>query len=168
MALTVHKNPSSILEVHEQSLSAINGDVRFNGDSGLLRIGAGCSGVSVNITIGDKCSVVIGSGCNLSCLEIFTSKNSSVSIGHGSGFTWNAQILAHEPYNIHIESGCIFASGSIITISDMHSIIDLQTKDLLNRGGNISIGDKVWVGQDSIILKSRNRRRSYYWRKVGC
>jgi len=47
----------------------------------------------------------------------------------------------------------MFASNIIIRPSDGHSIYDINTKELLNKGENIIIGNHVWSGLNSIFLK---------------
>jgi len=59
----------------------------------------------------------------------------------------------HEPYRLVVGKDCMFAAGVFMTVSDMHSIYDVDSKERVNPGGNILIGDHVWLGFRSIVLK---------------
>ena len=48
----------------------------------------------------------------------------------------------------------MFSFGIEIWASDSHSIINAQNKQLLNWGKEIFIGDRVWIGMKSIVLKN--------------
>lgn len=72
------------------------------------------------------------------------------------GFSGIVRLLMHEPSQIAIGHGCLFASETDISVSDMHSIIDLATGQRINQAKNININDRVWIGQRSLILKGVN------------
>ena len=54
----------------------------------------------------------------------------------------------------YIGRDCMFAGNVILLPSDGHSIIDPETRELLNSDGKICIGDHVWIGARSIICKN--------------
>ena len=58
----------------------------------------------------------------------------------------------HEASNITIGDGCLF-SDCLITSSDMHSILDLDTHKRINRAQDILIESNVWIGYEALILK---------------
>lgn len=62
--------------------------------------------------------------------------------------------LHDEPFkNIKIGKDCMFSWDILIRNSDGHAIYDIESKKLLNEGGDIVIGDHVWVGRSTTILK---------------
>ena len=92
-----------------------------------------------NITIGDNnttvdnCTLKIGEKC----------------ISNG------INIVLYEPgSSVIIGKNCLFSFNIDIWASDSHSIFDKDTKKLLNWGKSIVIGDHVWVGMKSCILKN--------------
>lgn len=52
-----------------------------------------------------------------------------------------------------IGNSCLFSANVIVRTSDSHSIIDSTTKQRINYGRNVSIGNMVWVGYGVTILK---------------
>lgn len=73
----------------------------------------------------------------------------------GKGSTSNgAQIVIQgSKHRVTVGSDCMFASGIWLRASDMHSILDLATGEILNPPQDITIGRHVWVGQEVLILK---------------
>ncbi len=92
-----------------------------------------------NISIGDintpvnNCTVKIGKKCSCNGVNIVLYENDS---------------------SVQIGEGCMFSYGIEIWASDSHSIIDQKTKQLLNLGKEIFIGNHVWVGMRTTILKN--------------
>ena len=55
---------------------------------------------------------------------------------------------------IFIGERCLFGDKVLFLTSDGHSIIDMDTKDVLTKsGGCISIGNNVWIGSEVMFLK---------------
>lgn len=54
---------------------------------------------------------------------------------------------------LHIGNDCLLSSGIHIRTGDSHAIIDHTTKELLNKNGDVIIGDHCWFGVDSFISK---------------
>ena len=59
----------------------------------------------------------------------------------------------HEPRRITLGRGCMLAARVWMTVSDMHSVIDLETGERLNPAQDIVVGDRVWLGYDTKVLK---------------
>lgn len=117
----------------------------------VLEIADGCSSHRLRVDIGGS-RVTIGRDCVLKCLEIYA-RGSEICIGDGTGFTWNAQVLSHEPSRITIGRGCLIASDVMVVTSDMHSIVDVRTGKRVNQPGAVEIGDHVWLAQAAYVLK---------------
>jgi len=54
--------------------------------------------------------------------------------------------------SILIGENCLFANV-IAETTDHHTVFDLGTKQPLNSGANIIIGDRVWCARDVILMK---------------
>ncbi len=63
----------------------------------------------------------------------------------------------HEPGRVDMGSGVLFAGQIDVSISDMHSIIDVETSERINPAKDIEIGNRVWIGQRSMVLKGGAR-----------
>ncbi len=106
--------------------------ILIKGDNNTLHVkeGAKINGSFLEI-VGDDCSVVIGKnsiigdGCYLSAKE----KNITLTIGDDCMLSRNAKLMT----------------------SDGHPI--LKDGKIINSAKNITLGDKVWIADDVVILK---------------
>ena len=55
---------------------------------------------------------------------------------------------------VYVGDECMLSFGIEIWASDSHSIIDSKNKQLVNWGKEIVIGNHVWIGMRSILLKN--------------
>ena len=55
--------------------------------------------------------------------------------------------------SIAIGSDCLLARGTDIRSSDIHSIFDRNTGEHLNPSRSVEVGNRVWIGRDSSVLK---------------
>ena len=104
------------------------------GESNYIRIGSSkysISNLKINVCF-FCCKLIIGS--NFSCR--------------------GASIYMQEPHTeICIGNDCMFSEQIFITISDMHTIFDNDTKEVINKPQNIYIGSHVWLGFRTSVLK---------------
>lgn len=120
-----------------------------------VRIGKCFHFSNVYIEASNGAVIDIDDDCNLGGLRIHAlAPGASIHIGRGSSFNGAPQITAHEPSNITIGSGCLFAHGVSIASSDVHKIFDVETATRTNPPADIVIGDRVWVAANVSILKS--------------
>ena len=70
-------------------------------------------------------------------------------------FTYGCELTAASENNLTISIGnnCMFAKNIILRASDGHSVIDKKSKNVVNYGKNITIGDNVWIAGNVIVLK---------------
>lgn len=54
---------------------------------------------------------------------------------------------------ITIGNDCMFSYGISMRTTDGHAIYDINTKQLLNSGRDIIIGNHVWIGYGVTVLK---------------
>ncbi len=79
----------------------------------------------------------------------------NVTIKKGVYFNGMLQMNINEKGNcVSIGENCLFAANVVMCTSDSHSIYDLSTNEKLNYGGNITIGNHVWVAQYCYFLKN--------------
>lgn len=134
-------------------------NIKFVGDNNYLEIHEPINGLRLDVNITSNVKIIIkGSkhkkryiyivkgqihkgentvyvGENLSC-----SKKVSLNLSRGGG-------------DITIGQDCMFSWGIEIRTGDSHSVIDATTGKLLNPNQNTVIGNHVWIGMHSKILK---------------
>lgn len=141
------------LDLPDGFLEQSSGVIHFMGRGSSVKIGHGSSGYNIAITVEHNCTVDIGVECALGALEIFSVRGSSIKIGSKCGFTSKCEIHAHERNTISMGDGCLVASNSWLTSSDMHPIIDLASGNRINPGADINIGSHVWIANNVTVLK---------------
>lgn len=102
---------------------------------------------------GNNNKIFIGNNCSLKNLTIdMKNENSVIKIGDKTSIE-EARITSFEPYKIEIGKDCMFSANIVIMNTDVHKIYDIDTGLKINEGKEISIGDHVWLGIRTIILK---------------
>lgn len=134
-------------------LSATDGAISFTGDDSVVTIGPDCKANGINLSVGRNSVVTIGEGASLANVLIFASDRGCVEIGPGTALGAHVRLLLHEPGSISIGAGCLFSSRVDLTVSDMHSIVDLASGERINAAKNVFVGDSVWIGIDAMLLK---------------
>ncbi|GAB6012659.1 acyltransferase [Viscerimonas tarda] len=108
----------------------------------------------VNIMIrGNNNRITIGKSTNINGTLWIEGSNCHITIGNrvtviNASFTVTEDNLA-----ITVGDSCLFSYGIEVRTSDSHSIIDLASKERINRGESIEIGNHVWVGVKTMLLK---------------
>ena len=131
----------------------LNGTITMRGNGNHLAIGPGVTAHDLGITLGSNCKVLIGAKCILGSLFIHAGKRAHVTIGRNSGFSGRVRLMLHEAARIEIGRDCLLASETDVTVSDMHSIVDVASGERVNPARDVIIGDHVWIGQRAMILK---------------
>jgi acetyltransferase-like isoleucine patch superfamily enzyme len=137
-------------------LEQLNGRIELRGSGNHVSIGAPCQSHALHIGLGSASRVAIGPHCLLGQLLIHTEHGAEVAIGGASAFNGLVRLLLHEPGRIAIGEFCLFGGDVDVTISDMHSIVDAASGQRINPPGSVTLGNHVWVGQRSTILKGVN------------
>ena len=106
--------------------------IRFTGNNSLIYIDENAEPISLNMRVGSDSVIYIGK-------NIFVNKTSD--------------IYATERKNVIIGNEVMFAKELCFRTADPHPIYDCKTKERINPSKSILIGDRVWIGQDSLILK---------------
>lgn len=98
------------------------------------------------LKISDNCEFKSGS-------VWFEDNNCQILIGDGTTIE-SAHLAVTEPNRkIVIGKECMFSREIEFRTGDSHSIIDNKTKERINQALDINVGDHVWIGARSIILK---------------
>lgn len=82
--------------------------------------------------------------------------NSKCIIQKDFSCTNGTDILLNSEPNLCVSIGndCMFAKNITIRTSDVHTIFDLDSNNIINYGGSVEISDHCWIGQNVIILKN--------------
>ncbi len=86
-------------------------------------------------------------------ISISLNNNSTFYLGKDNFFNAKSHILCTEGKNILIGDKCLFSFGLWFRTADPHLIYDCSSQDRINPSRSILIGDHVWIGQNSLILK---------------
>lgn len=117
--------------------------------------------VKITNTTGDKNRIRLGSFCNVT-MNIFLNKNGSIILGD---YVYMSSVTMRIDHNLKIGSHCLFAGNVKLWDTDNHPLSPKERHDqceyiahkgnidsYLSQGGNIIIGNDVWIGMDTIVL----------------
>ena len=91
-------------------------------------------------------NIEIGMGSSIAVLN-----NAHLSIDDDSFL--NAKVTIISTNDIKIGKGCKISWNSTLIDNDLHSIIDLNTNQVINNSKEIIVKDHCWIGFESKILK---------------
>lgn len=142
------------LDGSEQKVNEIPGcRVVFRGDENNVRFHASSRFSECTIVASEGSFISLGGKGVFRKLEIYTLE-SRVLIGHRFS-CWELEVRAEErKSHVAIGDGCMFSKGIYMYPTDCHTIYDLDSKQCINAGGSIVIGDHVWCGLNTIFLKN--------------
>ncbi len=103
----------------------------------------------------DNCKVSFGIGLCARYLNVYAlTPNTECRVGNDFTTTSNTEILLQEPNRkVIIGDDCMFASNILIRVSDVHTIIDKDSQQILNFGSDINIGNHCWLASNTTVLK---------------
>ncbi len=79
--------------------------------------------------------------------------NSQIRFGSHNRGLGKVHIAAIEGTSVCFGDGCLFSDNVVFRTGDSHSILDATSRLRINPSKSISIGNRVWFGNSSIILK---------------
>ena len=100
---------------------------------------------------GDDCRIVIGANCILT-FNANLRAGGRIEIGDGTTMVKGA-MQVHECATIQIGRDCMVSTLVYISVSDIHPIYDRATGERINPPASVVIGDHVWLGLRSMIMK---------------
>lgn len=125
-------NNNNTISVEENTILS-NCNIDINGNNNVIRIGKNCRINKTEFWIkGDNCIIDLKDGIYI--------RSSHVACGNKNNI-------------IEIGYKCLIAYNVEIRNNDSHKIYDITTHELINNPRDIYIGDKVWIGGNSTILK---------------
>jgi acetyltransferase-like isoleucine patch superfamily enzyme len=80
-------------------------------------------------------------------------ENNLISIDDGTSIQSAHIAVTEKGKTISIGKNCMLAEEVIIRTGDSHPIFDIETKNIINGGKDVYIGDHVWIGTRAQILK---------------
>jgi acetyltransferase-like isoleucine patch superfamily enzyme len=129
--------------------------IKLRGNNNRLVIGENVSLTHCEIRLdGSDNLIEIGDNVRFSSGKIYLvgTRNQHIRIGSETTVE-GAYLLVDEAASIDIGRDCMLSTDIIIRTGDKHSILDVETGERLNRSRDITIGDRVWLGRDVVVLK---------------
>jgi len=132
-----------------------NSVINITGSNNTITIDKGTDIASMELIIfGDNHQLTIGEYVQITGKLAFwiVDSDNQIDIGNYSTFGVANIAIAEPNTKISIGRDCMFANGVSIKNSDFHSILD-QNNKVINKSANVEIGNHVWIGEQSHILK---------------
>ncbi|WP_426050881.1 acyltransferase [Brevundimonas sp. SL161] len=120
------------------------------GSEVIIREGARLN-VMLNVS-GDGCRVFIGRECIITVAANVAGHGGVIDIGDHTTIVHGA-LQVHEPGSILIGRDCMISTLVYVSVSDIHPIYDRATGARINAAASVTIGDHVWLGLRSMIMK---------------
>ena len=107
-----------------------------------------------NLTFnGDNSLVFLSSNCHEYKINVNIFNNSVLYFGTNNYINETMNILISEEKNVVIGNTGLFSLDIWMRVSDAHAIYETENKKRINPSKSIYLGDYVWIGQSSMILK---------------
>lgn len=125
--------------------------VRGNGN--IIEIAEDCR-LGANLTVvGDNSHIWIGPRCAINgFVALLSPSGSTLRVGADTTMV-QVSIQLHEPGQIIFGADCMVSSQTYVSLSDIHPIYDRVTGERVNAAADVTIGDHVWLGLRSMIMK---------------
>ena len=142
------------LTIEDGAICGIEGEgaIRILGENNTVRIGGDCRfGIMLTVD-GAENSVDIGRDGWLAGRTNVFSNGSTLKIGDKTTMV-EGSLQLHETSQMIIGEDCMISRLVYLSVSDIHPIYDRRTGERINPARPIHIGDHVWLGMRSIIMK---------------
>lgn len=128
-------------------------EITIKGNNNKITILEECNFKNTTIFIeGSKNSILINKYVTFQGNIIVQFDKNSIDIGKLSSFGL-VNLYCSEGCKISIGKNCMFSRNILLRTNDGHSIINNETKEKINIAKDIYIGNYVWCGMNSNILK---------------
>ena len=137
-----------------------NLEVIFEGDNNEIRMYQSyLLGTKLSLVCKNDVKISIGKSpyWNHIKLEYFINDKSQLIVGDNCSFRGIEFVFYNEPeLSVQIGDDCMFSDEILISPSDWHTLLDLESKKILNFPHDIKIGNHCWIGKCVKILKGAN------------
>ena len=142
------------IDIKSGKRSLVMGGVKVKGKNERIRIGNNTHLIGCKFVFkGCHNEVYIGHNVRLKNVVFWIEDdNNKIVIGDGTTMEGNTQLAACEGTNILIGADCMLAFNVNMRTTDSHSILNTNG-ERINPAADIRIGNRVWIGTQSLILK---------------
>ncbi len=129
--------------------------IEIEGDHNRLRFHPTCKLVNTSFRLrGNNLSVELGERVKISRSAEFLlmGDDAAIRIGHHTTVE-SARFIAHGGTELEIGPDCMLAYDLEMRTSDEHTILDVTTAERTNPDKSVYIGEHVWLGARSVVLK---------------
>ena len=152
------KNKEEILSLNDNNIkgnpSLENVNIRFFGKNNILFCENGVKLVNCNIIFkGNNSLIYLSSSKGNYSLNLHVVHDSVVYIGKNNDLIPPININVQEHQNFILGDDCSIGSNTNIRTGDAHLIYDKESKNRLNNGASVIIGDHVWLGHQIYLDK---------------
>lgn len=127
----IFKGTGNILFL-EDGVQLKNSTISFLGNNSIIYLSSNKYEYRISTAVHNNCAVYIGKNCYMSS---------------------PVKILSTEGQSIFIGNDCLIALNVVLRNSDAHAVYDIETTQRINYPKSVFIGDHVWLGMESVILK---------------
>lgn len=125
--------------------------IEKKGHSSKVQFGKNVRLIGARVVLADGAELTVGDNVILRGF-ISISSNCAVVIGARTRCNFPIHMVVSENTSLTIGEECLFSDAAFYT-SDTHSIFDRTTGLKINVPNDISIGDRVWMGRKSWVMK---------------
>ncbi|AYW45233.1 acyltransferase [Tetragenococcus koreensis] len=145
---------NSIVTEEINNIQFSNSKIIFKGENNYVFLDKDAQLKNTTVTFhGDNSVLYIGKTKNDKIeMKVTLYNNSLIFLNEGCSFNKPLTAIASEAKDIIVGKDVMFSSGCWIRNSDVHMMYD-ENQRRINESKNVIIGDHVWIGQDSSILK---------------
>ena len=144
----------NLIIVNAEKSQMVNSKINFYGKNNILFVEDGVTLKKSTINFNKDNSVVYLSRNRHDCLlNCSVNNGNTVYIGRDCYINGVMNLIASEGKNIIIGDDGLFSFGIWVRTADPHLVYDVNTKERINYSQSVLIGDHVWLGQQSLILK---------------
>jgi acetyltransferase-like isoleucine patch superfamily enzyme len=100
---------------------------------------------------GSDCRVDLGKEMYFGNMHVIIAQGACMSVGNGSTFEGLYAVI-YEGGQVNIGQNCMFSHNIQLWQTDTHPIFSRKTGERLNKSRNITVGNHVWIGVNTILL----------------
>ncbi len=142
---------------NEEIVSEIKGlNIIFKGKNSEVMIEDGSTFISSKIVLHNNCRINIKKTNKHGIRNLYAGLLDNCKLKIGKDFSCellNIHLNDEKNLSVTIGDHCMFALHVRIRPSDGHILHDINTKELLNKGEDVIIGNHVWIGLNCTFLK---------------